>query len=231
VTLFAIDLHNHMPLPGADYKGPMDTTGEDVVRAALAAGIDALGVTDHFALDFFHRVHAAAEASPLLVLPGVEVRLSWRSEEAHLIATFPPESADERFAELMARLAFSDGHRALAPQHVVIESDPVEVAILADRLGAMVHVAHVDRWFGTRRLLGGELLTRIVDESPVVALEFVDLANAVELGDRVSSIALIQSSDSHDTCEIGRRRTELDAEELSFAGIRNALARARSGAG
>jgi len=30
---YTIDLHNHMPLERTDYRGPLETSGEDVVRA------------------------------------------------------------------------------------------------------------------------------------------------------------------------------------------------------
>jgi hypothetical protein len=226
---YRVDLHNHMPLAGADYRGPMETTGGEVVSAALAAGIDALGVTDHFALDFFHQVHAAAAGSPLLVLPGAELRLTWRGDEVHLIATFPPETAEEAFAELLARVGFRDEHRLCPPHRVALEQDPVEAVRLADRLGAMVHVAHADRRFGSYRLMGRALLQRLVEESPVAAVELMDRDSAAELGGLVERVALIQSSDSHHIEEIGRRRTEIDATALTFEGIRDVFVRVREG--
>jgi PHP family Zn ribbon phosphoesterase len=225
MTSYAIDLHNHMPMPGGDYKGSSDTTGDDVVRAALAAGLDVLGVSDHFALGFFHRVHEAAAGTGLLVLPGAELRLSWGGEEAHLIATFEPTRANEHFTALLDALGFCDAHRAVRPQHVVIEHDPVAVARLVDEMGGMTHVAHVDRCFGPYRLLGGDLLRRLVEDSPVTALEFLDLDSAAELGDLSARVARIRCSDSHHVDEIGRRRTIVEADELSFEGVRDALRR------
>lgn len=224
MTTYAIDLHNHMPLPGGDYKGPMDTTGSDVVRAALAADIDVLGVTDHYALDFFHQVHEAAKGTPLLVLPGAELRLRWAGEEAHLIATFPPGGADAAFETLLEFLGFGDEHRGMPPQHIVIEHDPVAAARVADGLGAIVHVAHADRCFGPNRLLGGALLPRLIDEAPVSAVEFLEPGNSAELGDLASRVTCIQSSDSHRAGDIGRRRSTIDLEELSFGALRYALA-------
>ncbi len=229
VTTYAIDLHNHMPQPGGDYKGPMTTTGADVVAAALAAGIDVLGVTDHYALDFFHHVRAAAQGTPLLVLPGAELRLRWAGEEAHLIATFAPEGADAAFETLLEVLGFCDEHRAMAPQHVVIEHDPVAAARVADALGAIVHVAHVDRCFGDNRLLGGQLLPRMIREAQVAAVEFLDLANACELGELQHRVTCIRSSDSHHTADIGRRRSILELDELTFEGLRGALAPREAG--
>lgn len=222
---YAIDLHNHMPMAGGDYRGRLDTTGHDVVDAALAAGLDVLGVSDHYALGFFHHVHEAAFGTKLLVLPGAELRLSWSGEEVHLIATFEPAHADAQFSSLLEALGFCEEHRATRPQQVVIEHDPVEVIRLVHSLGGMVHVAHVDRCFGPHCLLGGELLPRIVEESPVAALEFLDLANAADLGELAGRVALIRSSDSHHVEEIGRRRSVIEADELSFEGVRDALVR------
>jgi PHP family Zn ribbon phosphoesterase len=73
------------------------------------------------------------------------------------------------------------------------------------------------------------LLPRTIEASPVTAVEFLDLANAPALGELADVVALIQSSDSHRNEEIGRRRTHLDADELSFDGIRRALSRSRAG--
>lgn len=230
MSVYAIDLHNHMPLERADYRGPMDTSGHDVASAALAAGIDVLGVTDHFSLGFFRSVHEAAAGLPLLVLPGVEVRLSWGTDEAHLVALFRPEDAETGFAGLMAAL----GDRAACSSpwlhRVVIEHDPVEAARVIDELGGMCHIAHVDRYFGDYRLLDAPLLLRIVEEAPIVAVEFLDLANARLLGDHAGRVACIRSSDSHHCDEIGQRHSRLEADERSFDGIRAALVRARGAA-
>ena len=223
---YTIDLHNHMPLERTDYRGPLSTSGADVVAAAVAAGIDVLGVSDHYSLAFFRRVHEAAVGLPLLVLPGVEVRLSWGEDEAHLIALFPPESAEERFAGLMAALGM-EGAPADDPLHrIIIEYDPVDAARAIEALGGMCHVAHVDRWFGAYRLLDRPLLRRLVEDAPIVALEFLDLENASRLGGLENAVACIRSSDSHHCDEIGRRSSVVEADEPSFAGIRRALRRA-----
>jgi hypothetical protein len=230
MTAYTIDLHNHMPLARTDYRGPLHTSGSDVVRAALAAGIDVLGVSDHFSFDFVGRVRDAAQGLPLLVLPGVEARLSWGEDEAHLIALFPPDGAEHRFAELMAAIGL-DGTPSEVPLHrLVIEYDPVDAARVVEGLGGMCHVAHVDRWFGDYRLLGRPLLRRLVQEAPVVALEFLDLGNAPLLEGLEADVGCIRSSDSHHCDEIGRRSSIVEADDLTFGSIRRALACARGAA-
>jgi len=220
---YTVDLHNHMPLARTDYRGPLETSGEDVVRAAVTAGIDVLGVSDHFSLDFFRRAHEAAAGLPLLVLPGVEMRLSWGEDEAHLVALFPPARAEDRFADLMSVLGIDPASLQDPLHRIVVEYDPVDAARAIEGLGGMCHVAHVDRWFGAYRLLDRPLLMRIVVDAPVVALEFLDLENAARLGELAERVACIRSSDSHHCDEIGRRSSVVEAEERSFEGIRRAL--------
>jgi hypothetical protein len=87
----------------------------------------------------------------------------------------------------------------------------------------MCLVGHVDRFFGDYRLLGSPLLQRLVEQDTGVALEFVDRSKAELLGTAARKVAIVQSSDSHRLEEIGRRRTVIEAEELSFEGIRAAL--------
>lgn len=223
MPVYSIDLHNHMPVPDADYRGPMDTSGADVVGAALAAGIDALGVSDHFSLAFFRNVHAAATATSLLVLPGAEVRLSLGDDEAHLIALFPPDDAERCFATFMDALGFVEHTRIDRLHRIVVEFDPVEAARVISDLDGICVVAHVDRWFGEYRLLGRPLLDRLIAEAPCAALEFVDVGNAAMLGDRAAGVSLVQSSDSHHVDEIGRRVSAIEARRLTFEAIKAAL--------
>jgi hypothetical protein len=223
MTDYAIDLHNHMPVPDADYRGSLSTSGDEVVAAALAAGIDVLGVSDHFSLGFFRHAHAAAEGTSLLVLPGAEVRLSFGDDEAHLIAVFAPDDAEERFDAFMEAIGFAEHARTDPLHRVIVECDPVAAARVVSGLGGMCVVAHVDRWFGDYRLLGRPLLRRLVDEVPGLALEFVDVGNVTLLDEDLAEVPIVQSSDSHHVDEIGRRRSTVEAHELSFDGIRDAL--------
>jgi hypothetical protein len=229
VDLYRVDLHNHMPVERSDYRGPLTTTGHDVVRAALAAGLDAMAVSDHYSLDFFESVRRAAEDSgmPLLVLPGAEIRLSWGDDEVHLVALFPPQDPAPRFESLMEAVGFAGRAEHVDALHrVVCEADPVEIARAIEALGGIANVAHADRFFGPYRLLGRPLLARLIEAAPIAAVEFLDLGNASELGEMRSTVAAIQASDSHHVDEIGRRSSVIEAEELTFEGLRSGLAAA-----
>jgi PHP family Zn ribbon phosphoesterase len=220
---FAIDLHNHMPVPDADYRGPLHTSGAEIVGAALAAGLDVLGVSDHFSLGFFRHAREAAEDTPLLVLPGAEVRLTHAEDEAHLVALFPPQDAEARFGEFMRVIGFAEHLRTDRLHRVVVEYDPVRAAGAVARLGGICVVGHVDRYFGEYRLLERPLLRRLIEEAADIVLEFVDAANVSLLGELPEGLSVVQSSDSHCISEMGRRRTLVEARELSFEEIRRAL--------
>jgi len=223
VARYTIDLHNHMPVPDADYRGPLHTSGEEVVSAAIAAGLDVLGVSDHFSLGFFRTAHEAARDTSLLVLPGAEVRLAHEGDEVHLVALFPPERAEERFDAFMACIGFTEAARTDRLHRVVVECDPVAAARCVTELGGICVVAHVDRAFGDFRLLGRPLLYRLIDEVPGIVLEFLDPDNVTELGDVPRGLTVVQSSDSHCLDEMGRRRSTVHAHELSFDALRLAL--------
>jgi PHP family Zn ribbon phosphoesterase len=229
MPLYTVDLHNHSPHATGDYKGPDETDGRDIVVAAVGAGVDVLAVSDHFSVGYAVRVAEAADAHlaqtgrSLLVLPGAELKLTWRGDEVHLIVLFPPDRADRLFRGLLVVLGLADDD--LAPErlhHIKVEHDPAEVARIVDALGGMSHVAHADRWFGDYRLLGRPILEHLLRTSPIAAVEFLDIGASAELLTR--DVACIQASDSHHPAEIGRRSTSLVMDEPTFDNLRLALA-------
>lgn len=223
-----IDLHNHTPYVPTDYHVPQ-ATFEEVADAAVAAGVDILGVTDHFTLDGIPAIERAVDGR-LLVLPGAEIKTSLGPDEAHLIALFDPADAGEAFAELMHVLGLCDPFPAADLAHLVVERDPVEVAIAVETLGGMCHLGHADRRFGDYRLLDSPAFLRLLRLAPLSAVEFVELDLAEVSPEQLGGLPCIWSSDAHSPAEMGRRATVLEMEELSFQGVRGALAAMRGSA-
>jgi len=227
---YRIDLHNHTPLIPNDYRGHVETSGRDIVLAALAAGLDALAVSDHFAVEYFQEVRRAADevcadtGQKLLIVPGSELKLSWHGEEVHLITLFPPDRGEELFNELMEFLGIDSSE--MTPERlpeIVVEVDPAQVARKVRSLGGICHLAHVDRFFGDYRLMDRAIIDYLVKEAPISAIEIVDIESREVLKKRSNGMPYIQSSDSHSTDEIGRRYTELYMDDLSFDGLKRAL--------
>ncbi|HEY3373582.1 MAG TPA: hypothetical protein VGK02_00765 [Candidatus Aquicultor sp.] len=227
---YRIDLHNHTPLIPTDYKGDPTTSGADIVDTALAKGIDVFAVTDHVSVGFFSHVQrAAAKAQAitgrkLLVIPGSELKITWLGDEVHLITLFPPADAERLFEELMLFLGAEASERALDNLPMItIEMDPAIVIDEVSSLGGICHIAHVDRYFGNYRLMDRPIIDRLISETPIAAVEVIDISNSQMLKSRTNGVRHIHSSDSHCNDEIGRRFAEIFMHELSFEGLKDAL--------
>ena len=88
------DLHFHTP-SSFDYRGPRNTTAEELVRALVTRGISVVAVTDHHRIDTdLVRDMRLAAGDELTVFPGMELRTELGgTDKIHMIAAFP-ESAD-----------------------------------------------------------------------------------------------------------------------------------------
>lgn len=225
---YRIDLHNHTPYVETDYREP-SASPEDLVVAAQAAGIDVLGVTDHFSVGYCRRVIEAAECLAtagrrVLVLPGAELKVSHDGREAHLITLFPPDESFERAFESLLRV-LGLPHPAAPIERLpslTVAHDPVHVARAIEALGGMCHVGHADRRFGEASLVGTPLLERLLVESCVTAVELVN-GDAPPSEIAAAGLPVIRSSDAHAPAEIGRRSTRVRMRELSFEALRFAL--------
>lgn len=230
MPLYTVDLHNHTPHVSSDYKGPAGTTAADLVGAASAAGIDVFGVTDHMTVGFFREMQKAAEdearrtGRTMLVVPGVEIKVVWGGDEAHMIALFPPGSAESAFRTLTDALGVRlENEPSESLPRLKVEADPVRLAGLVQDLGGICHVAHVDRWFGPYRLMESSLFGRIATKAPIGAVECLDPGSCEWLTRAEHGCRVIASSDSHAPEEIGRRTTRMELSELSFEALRAAM--------
>lgn len=228
----AADLHNHTPA-SADYRRP-GTSAREIVETALAAGLDVYAATDHFSVGFAAELIAAAEqvaaetGRRLMVVPGTELRITYRGDEAHITALLPPDGFEPLFAALLdilgltLPLAASEDLPFFTHEH-----DPVDVARIIHALGGIACVAHADRWFGDYRLFDSGLFSRLADEPAVAAVDFLDPDTGEAAKSLHVGLRTISCSDSHCCEHVGSRRAHLEMDDLSFASLKVAL---RSGA-
>ncbi|MDI6900617.1 MAG: PHP-associated domain-containing protein [Anaerosomatales bacterium] len=230
---YTLDLHNHTPLIPGDYRGRLDTTPAEIVRAALDAGIDVLGVTDHFSAAYAPRIVQAAddvwreEGRRLHIIPGAEIKIRRDGDEAHLIALFAAGSAERRLSALLAVLGLPDPAAPLEGLPALsVSYDPLVAARAIDTLGGLCIVGHADRTFGEYRLSESPLVGELMASPHVSAIEMIDHACLGTLPGG-SDVACVQSSDAHAPGEMGRRTTRLSMSEPTLEGLRDALKRAR----
>ncbi len=227
--MWAADLHNHMPL-FSDYRGAPSTTPRDIVEAAVAGGVDLLAVTDHLSIDYVDRMrqaadeHEVATGRRLGLLPGLEFRLSVDGVEAHLVVLLPWDEIGARTDELFSAVGISlTGLDKTEMAARVFARDPQLVAEVARDVGGLVHLAHVDRYFGATRAMDSPSFDRLVSEAPLSGVDIVDPANAWEIAARAPGLALLHSSDSHSLPEVGRRYVHLDMREATLEALESAL--------
>ena len=92
------DLHVHTPASFTDpEKDFRDATPEDVVRHAVAAGLDIIAVTDHNTAEWCDKVRTAAEGAPITVFPGIEIS----TPQGHLLAIFDQDTTKESIHGLL----------------------------------------------------------------------------------------------------------------------------------
>src|SRR3972149_750480 len=99
------DFHIHTP-ESKCYSDPL-VTPEQVVEAALAAGLEAIAITDHNSVHGFSSIRELGGEKGLTVFPGME--LSARG--GHVLALFDPEAPILRLDELLASLGVGPAAR------------------------------------------------------------------------------------------------------------------------
>jgi len=231
---YVADLHHHTPHVIADYRGPADTSADDIVRAAVAAGIDILGATDHFCCAYLDKLGEAAArlaeetGQQLLMLGGAELKLRTGEDVVHLIALYESCVAGKRIKEVLAEFGVvcpADTSHELPS--LVANVDPIKVAAAVRERGGIAIAAHVDQVFDGYRLTDSSYFMEIVYSDCFDAIE-VTRPSTAEWLHQMSTPALIASSDAHAPSEMGRRRTLVAMGELSYAELKLALDRGSS---
>lgn len=136
------DLHIHSFGPDGSYdvKDP-GMTPAGIVATAAAKGMSVVAITDHNAIGGVEAAIAAAAASRILVVPGVELS----TPGGHILAYCETVEALRR---LMARLE-------LSPDRKACRTAPFEVLRHVEELGGFVIAAHVDADGGLEKEIPG----------------------------------------------------------------------------
>ena len=206
---YSADFHVHTLLSPC---AAVEMTPRNIVRNALAAQVDIVAITDHNAGDNVQAALRAAEGSPLVILPGMEVETR---EEVHLLALF------EKMRDFVKWKQFVEIHRSrllndetrLGAQFVVDEEDNLlrteEMMLLAStdlefaaaarqivEFGGLAIAAHVDRpAYSVLSQLGF-----IPPDAPLAAVEVsrnTKIENAPAKCPGIGQLPIVSSSDAH----------------------------------
>lgn len=183
-----IDLHTH------SLHSDGTETPAQVVRAAAAAGVDVVSLTDHDVVTGWSEAGAAGRETGVVVVPGIEVSCSWQGISVHLLA-YLPDPADEelgrelavsrhnrdtRLQAMVERLA-ADGYPVSYEE--VLEGATADVALgrphIADALVRKGVFAHRDEAFADVLSSTGRYYVSHAAPDPVRATELVVAAGGV----------------------------------------------------
>ncbi len=198
-----VDLHIHTPA-SVCYSEPA-ATPESIVGAALAAGLDAIAVTDHNSAAGIDAIRRVAEGR-LAVFPGVEIT----TKNGHFLALFEIGTESVRVEELLDYAGIDKNGRGDA--HTVAGDETVLTLKKIQECGGIVIAAHIDRWPSGFM----ESKTTRRQKKSIHECEHLDALEITISADRQKWLdgtvrdfslprACIQGSDAHKPEEVGRR--------------------------
>jgi hypothetical protein len=237
MNTYKADLHIHTLLSPC---GSLEMSPANIVEAALAAGLDIIGIADHNSTKQAPLVKKLADEKGLFVLCGAEVNTS---EEVHCLTFFET-------AELLADFqSYLDRHLVkvmnkpeLFGEQVVVDEDEMiieevepllinaldvglaEVEREVRRLKGLVIPAHIDRMcnglFGQLGIMPQGFKPDAFELSARAA--YNDWKNSGKLPENAT---FIRSSDAHYPENIGDGYALFEMEKPSFNEIKMALAK------
>ncbi|MBN2238771.1 MAG: PHP domain-containing protein [Dehalococcoidales bacterium] len=216
-----VDLHVHTPV-SVCYSEAM-VKPEEIVDAALAAGLDAIGIADHNSAAAIDGIRMAA-GDKIKVFPEVEVT----TKNGHFLAIFDIETDVKEIEVFLDDIGID--RKGWGDAHTTAAGETVETLRKIHEYGGLAIASHIDRWpSGFLESKTSRRNKRKIHESEYLdALEITipetrDAWRNGEMRDFPMKRACIQGSDAHKPEEVGRRPVYIQLETVNLAGLKTAL--------
>ena len=217
-----VDLHIHTPLSFC--YSDKSVTAAQIVAAALAAGVNAIAITDHNTFEGVEMIREEAKAKGLVVFPGIE--LSTRS--GHFLALFELDSSLTELREILNSIGIK--REVWGDGAMQVEGTVEEIFRKVTERGGLVIAAHIERWpSGFLETKEPKKVKEALHGNPdIAALEITipqdkSLWNNGQMRGFHKKHACIQGSDAHSPTEIGRRPVFIQMECISLAALKTAF--------
>ena len=217
-----VDLHVHTPKSMC--YSDQSVTPEQIVDAALAAGLNAIAITDHNTVEAVDDIRQIARTKGLFIFPGIE--LSTRG--GHFLTIFELDTPVEKLRDFLDYVGVA--REGWGDAATMAGGGIEEILPRIEERGGIAIAAHIDRW------PSGFLETneprrvkmRIHGNKHLSALEITVSQNRKVWKDGQrrgypKKYACIQSSDAHALDEIGRRPVYIQMEQVSLEALRSAF--------
>lgn len=186
-----LDLHVHTP--ASRCFGDRSVTPERIVEAAIAKGLDGIGVTDHNSGSWVDSVKRAAHGKPLIVFPGVELTCVGGIGGIHLIAFFDPQRSTQDIESLLGNLGLTANQYGNIA--ALIEKDPIAVAEIVERRGGLTVLAHANSSKGVLNDMRGQQRTNLIQSRYIHAAEGTDFRDGGAAAERKRVCDLLDGTD------------------------------------
>lgn len=223
---WAVDLHTHTP-GSSDCREEDFGTAEDFVQAAIAAGLDAIAITDHNRADWCEDIAAAAAGTDLVVLPGFELSTS----DGHLLGIWEEGTRSSELEDVLIEAGIKRGQ--FGDLNIVAGKNMAECAALIGAAGGLAIAAHIDKERGILKLPVATHVNALLACADIHAHEYVFVETLGTVAAKLKSEplpAMVQGSDCwsseksrHALSGIGARRTWVKASRPDLRGLRHAL--------
>ena len=164
-----IDLHVHTPASRCFVDKTV--TAEQLVAAAIGAGLDGIAITDHNSADSIRDIQAAAKGTGLRVFPGVEITAKGGKDGVHVLAVFDPSADSAAVQDLLSRVHITPEQHGT---DTAIADDICSVVREIGKSGAIAILAHANSSKGVLCDMQGRYRTEVFRENALLAVEVTD---------------------------------------------------------
>jgi PHP family Zn ribbon phosphoesterase len=224
------DLHIHTP--SSSCYSDMTVEPEQIVEAAVAANLDAIGITDHNTVSGIEGIRTAAQKVNLAIFPGIELT----TRGGHFLAIFEIGTPVGKMDRLLDAMGIAFPLRGDGTIQLNGEPEDIFKSVVVE--GGIVIAAHIERWpSGFLETKEPRPAKMAIHASPYLsALEITVAQNKEQWNNGLirgypKKYACIQGSDAHAPNEIGRRpffvktdQMNLEALKLAFNSWDNVIA-------
>ena len=211
-----VDLHVHTPRSMC--YSDKSVTPQQIVDAAVAAGLAAIGITDHNTVEAIDDVREAAGKKGLFVFPGIELS----AKGGHVIAVFELDTPVDRLEGFLDYLGVA--REGWGDAATVAGGGIEDVFKAIDERGGIAIAAHIERWpSGFLETNESRRVSNYLSALEITVPQNKSLWNEGEVNGYPKKYACIQGSDAHALGEIGRRPVYIQMEQVGLAALRSAF--------
>ena len=217
------DLHIHTP--SSSCYSDITVKPEQIVKAAVAAGLDAVGITDHNTARGIDEIRRVSDKTKLAVFPGIELT----TKSGHFLAIFEIETSVIKIDKLLDTIGIEPEFRGDGAIQIPGETLDIFKTVVDE--GGLVIAAHIERWpSGFLETKESRSSKMALHANPLLsALEITVAQNKEQWNNGLmrgypKKYACIQGSDAHAPNEVGRRPFLVRTEQIGLASLKSAFA-------